>query len=312
MREKVNSTNALVAYLDILGYSQLIKSGEYANIVYSAIDSSISRWTSYANRKKYNIGASVREHLGLQIISDSFIVTLDFQKIISESGEDSKVLKNIVLMVFLDLISYLIQDCMREIKLPIRGAIVCGKYYSQEFQSLEKNSFIFSEALVEAYTLAEEMADVPRVLIDKSVLNCMVPTRISGIRPDREILCDVDGLHYLNIYASIFTDAALIPILQGISAVINSNSEKDKNNPKILRKYHWFANFHNKIVNEIITVYRKQADLQSHVQILEAAIIDIPSIYQTGFPDWAIANRKTVPKIKKNKGSDPTGDRLEK
>ncbi len=51
MREKINSTNALVAYLDILGYSQLIKSGEYANIAYGAINSSIFRWIAYAERK---------------------------------------------------------------------------------------------------------------------------------------------------------------------------------------------------------------------------------------------------------------------
>ncbi len=292
MREKINSTNALVAYLDILGYSQLIKSGEYANIVYAAIDSSIFRWAAYADKKKFNIGAIVRKHLELQIISDAFIVTLDFEKVISENGEGGSAFKNIVLMIFFDLISYLIQDCMREIKLPIRGAVACGKYYSQEFRSLEKNAFIFSEALVEAYTLAEEMADVPRVLIDKSVLNYMLPTRITGIRPDREILYDVDGLPYLNIYASIFTNEALIPILQAIASVINSNSEKHQNNPKILRKYHWLANFHNKIANEIIVVYRKKPIFESHTQKLEAVIIDIPTIYQTGFPDWAIVNQR--------------------
>jgi len=300
MREKINSTNALVAYLDILGYSQLIKSGEYANIAYRAIDSSIFRWIAYADRKKFNIGALVREHLRLQIISDSFIVILDFQKIISEHGEDSRVFENIVLMNFLDLISYLIQDCMREIKLPIRGAIVCGKYYSQEFQSLRKNNFIFSEALVNAYKLAEEMADVPRVLIDKSVLSYMIPTRISGIRPDREILCDVDGLHYLNIYSSIFTDEALIPILRGISAVINHNSEKNQNDPKILRKYRWFANFHNKIVNEIIAVYKNDPGLKIQTEELEAVIIDIPTVYQIGLPEWAIPNQKRMP----GKGAD--------
>ncbi len=288
MSEKINSTNALVAYLDILGYSQLIKSGEYANIAYAAIDSSIFRWHAYLDKTKFNLGGMVRDHLGIQMISDTFIVTLDLQKAIPESDDSSAGFKNIILNIFFELISYLIQDCMRGLKLPIRGAVVCGKYYSQEFSSLKKNAFIFSEALVDAHNLAENVADVPRVLIDKSVMAYMYPIRITSTRPDREILYDVDGLPYLNIYSSIFTDEALIPILQGISVVIKSNLEKNKDKLEILRKYHWFANFHNKIVNEIIAVYRNKAAFESHTKTLEDVIIDSPTIYQTGLPDWAI------------------------
>lgn len=71
--------------------------------------------------------------------------------------------------------------------------------------------------------------------------------------------------------------------------------EKNQNDPKILRKYRWFANFHNKIVNEIIAAHKNNPAFKIQTEELEAVIIDIPTVYQIGLPEWAIPNQKRMP-----------------
>jgi hypothetical protein len=253
MDNKINSSEALVAYLDILGYSNLIKNGGYANIYFAAIDSAIFRWNQFLQKHQYNLGDVVRRHVKLQVIGDAFIVVLDQEAIWNEEGDDNGSLKQLILMIFLMLISYLIQDCMRAVKLPFRGVVVKGQYYSHEFEHLPGNMFIFSKGLIDAYRLEKSIADVPRIVIDKSVLDGANTSLLCKPgRPDRELLLDNDGLYYLNIYSSVFTDTALTPILQSVASIVKKNIADNVTKPEILRKYIWFANQHNNFVKETI------------------------------------------------------------
>ena len=255
MIEKVNSSDALVAYLDILGYSDLVKSGEYANICYGAINSALDRWSQYRELHKYNTGAAVKQHVTLQIISDTFVVTLNQQAILLEEGADNSALRWNILMVFLSLVSFLIQDCMRQIKHLFRGAIVKGKYYQQGYENLKDGTFIFSEALCKAHSLEQGIANVPRILIDKSILSTLQKSEINLLckkeRPDRELIRDSDGFHYLNIYTSMVDDTALANILREVASIVQLHLEKQYP-PDIIGKYIWFANYHNAFVHHVI------------------------------------------------------------
>lgn len=281
MKIEMNSTNALVAYLDILGYSELIKSGEYANIAYGAIDSSIFRWKRNLEKHQFNLGSTIQENTSLQVISDTLIVALDQEAVFHQECGDvsaaSPALKGQSLLIFLNLISYLIQDCMRAVELPISGAVVKGKYYSKGFDNLEGNAFIFSEALVDAHRLTKNSGNLPRVLIDQSALEGVSLTLLTEKdRPDREILQDETGLRYLNIYSSVFTDAALAPIIRGVASVANQQIKKHQNDPKILGKYIWFANHHNNLVKEIIESKATIPGLPDLINYQAEAFIQIP------------------------------------
>jgi len=253
--QKVNSSDALVAYLDILGYSDLVKGDTYANICYGAIDSALHRWGQYLELHKYNVGEAVKRHVTLQIMSDTFVVTLDQQAILREEGADNSALRWNILMVFLPFISFLVQDCMRQIKRLFRGAIVKGKHYQQEYENLKGSTFIFSEALCEAHVLERDIANVPRILIDKSILGTLQKSEIDLLckesRPDRELIRDSDGFHYLNIYTSMVNNTALTDILREVAAIVRSNLER-QHIPAIIGKYIWFANYHNAFIQHVI------------------------------------------------------------
>jgi hypothetical protein len=255
VNEKINSSDALVAYLDILGYSDLVKGGEYANICYGAINSALYRWDQYLELHKYNIGEAVKRHITLQVMSDTFVVTLNQQAILLEEDADNSALRWNILMIFLAIISFLVQDCMRQIKRLFRGAIVKGKHYQQGYENLKGSTFIFSEALCEAHGLERDIANVPRILIDKSILNTLQKSEIDLLckenRPDRELIRDSDGFFYLNIYASVVNNTALISILRETASIVRSNLGKQCL-PAIVGKYIWFANYHNAFIRHVI------------------------------------------------------------
>lgn len=289
MKIEMNSANALVAYLDVLGYSELIKSGEYANTIYGAINSSILRWRENLKKHRFNLGKTIQENTSLSVISDTLIIALDQEAVFLEEcqGDVSKVspaLKELVLFIFLNLVSYLSQDCMREIKRPLRGAVAAGKYYSRKFENLDGNSFIFSEGLVRAHQFSEEFADVPRILIHDTALEGVKASLLAKAeRPDREILQDQDGMRHLNLYASIFTDEALGSILRHIARVVSQQMDCHQTNPKILRKYIWFANYHNQRVQDIIASDAHPNSCPSLAEIKldrDSIIIQIPDSYE--------------------------------
>ncbi|MFH1422959.1 MAG: hypothetical protein ABIH42_09650 [Planctomycetota bacterium] len=251
---KIDSPEALVAYLDILGYSELVKSEEHANIYYSAIESAISNWQHCLEKKKFNLGLIVKKHITVHILGDAFVVVLDQHAVLFEEGDNSAV-RSHILLIFLALVSFLVQDCMRQIKHLFRGAIVKGKYYQQKYENLEGSTFIFSEGLCGAHRLEKNIANMPRIIIDKSALGALEKSELGLLCredwPGRELLRDRDGFHYLNIYTSMVDNTALADILREVVSIISLNLEKPFT-PDIIGKYVWFANYHNAFIRHII------------------------------------------------------------
>lgn len=261
MKAFINSANSIVAFLDILGYSDLVCQNGGSNLTFGAIDSALYRWQEYVGKHKYNIGSLVKDNVSLDVLSDSFVVVLDQEPILKEYGDESAIRWNI-LMIFLGLISFLIQDCVREIHYLFRGAIVCGKYYKKEFENLKGSNFIFSEALCKAHKIEQDISSVPRVIIDNSVLASLSSKEVELLskesNPDRELIQDNDGLYYVNIYSSMVNHDSFAAILREIASIMQSKLKGDLN-CKVLRKYVWFANYHNSFVAHVIESNAKKS-----------------------------------------------------
>lgn len=255
---KINSSKVIVAYLDLLGYSELVKTNNSANDYYAAIDASFFRWNKYLAEHNCNTAGTIQKHISFQVMSDTFVIVFNEEAALHEEG-DGDSLRKLFLINFLTFISFFVQDCLRGINCAkqftflFRGSITRGQYYHEKFNNLNESNFIFSKAFCEAAKIEKEVAVVPRVIIDKSVLEELdfsLLTRKS--HPDREILRDNDGFYYLNLYCSMFTDMALASILREVVGIIKKGIENNKGNKKILAKYIWYANFHNNFVKEII------------------------------------------------------------
>ena len=279
MKKTINSSETLVAYLDMLGYSDLVRREDAANIYYGAIDAAIVRWRQFVDNHQYNIGAIVKSNITFEVVSDTFVITLDHQKVLSELDGDSSALRGIVLMIFLVLVSFLVQDCMRATGLMFRGAITKGQYYYKEFENLEGSSFIFSKAFIDAANLEKNTANMPRILVDKSVLEGMDVSILlfKKHRPDGALLRDKDGLHHLNIYASVFSHTALASILREVAAMVKRGIDTVKD-PQVLRKHIWFANYHNDLVIGLMESGAAIPSLNAIKDNQSLMLIEIPHI----------------------------------
>lgn len=250
-RKAINCKDCFVAYLDILGYSESINKQQSALAYYNAIDSAISRWSKKIDREFKT--RTILRNLSLEVLSDSFIVVLDYQRVIKEI-KLGKHGSDILSGVFLGLIAYLIQDCIRGLNLLFRGAVVRGHYYQREFKNLRGGSFIFSQGFCQAYKFSEENADVPRILVEESFLACchFKAWQCGEKNPAGLLLRDNDGLYYLNIYSAAISvsDADFTKkILLGIAKVIKKSLKKYYfDEIEIRRKWVWFANYHNSMI----------------------------------------------------------------
>ena len=123
---------------------------------YDAVNAALVQFANLLNEK--NRAAEItRKHLSINVLSDSFVIAYDKQAVIDEEKVD----EGTVVWRFVILISYLIQDCFRKIKLPLRGALVIGEHFQKELNAINGNTFIFSPALCRAYELCEQVAGVP-------------------------------------------------------------------------------------------------------------------------------------------------------
>jgi hypothetical protein len=256
----VNSPRCLIAYFDILGYRKMVQNIKKADVCLNAIDSSISGWI----KKKGNSGSVIIDEVSVSMISDSFIVALDLTK--GKSLPNGKLSKKDIertrVLMFLSLVSYLVQDLSLAIGHFFRGAIVCGKYYQNRFKSINTSNFIFSEGLCSAHDLGEEIADVPRIILDDSVLKLFSAKKLSV----NYALQDRDGLYYLNIYQRLlYSNSArdVARILRGFFGLLKKaldkhefrkkrNDHKIKEYRRIRRKCAWFANYHDEMIDQII------------------------------------------------------------
>jgi hypothetical protein len=255
MSEKINSSEALVVYLDLLGYKNTVLSENKSEFYFHAINGAIGRWRIFCEGKEENASLRkiINDNVSLEIVGDAFVVTLNLEKVQSIEGSSGNSLNTIIFLIFVNFISFLAQECICSTGHLLRGAIAKGQYYQNTFTDLSSSTFIFSKGLIEAYNLSEQIADVPRVLIDKTVLEIInIDTLANNRRPDRELLFDSDGLYYLNYYGYFFSNPDLSKILRNIATLIKEKIVKHNNNLRILRKYIWFSNYHNAYVKTIL------------------------------------------------------------
>lgn len=147
----INYKNSYVAFIDILGFK---------NLVNSRADEDKDKLESYlgvVNKAITNLKGSSKDSIGSIIISDSIILSVLQSKEIEENIDRLRHL--CVAVGFIQL-----QLSLKNIW--ARGAISSGKAY---FDSSENQ--IIGPAYIKAYLLEEELVRYPRVILDSKIIN---------------------------------------------------------------------------------------------------------------------------------------------
>jgi hypothetical protein len=259
----INSQKTLVAYLDIMGYREIINNKPphefYCIIDRSFKDMQFIKDSLCNNEAKGDSPATTNEKvielfksLGFKILSDTIIIYYnldDIEKI--DKDHYTKLHDEFhATTIFFSMVATFVLNFISISGYLLRGGICLGKFYTNNLATGVLNGdFIFSEAFVRGYEL-EQMANHPRILVDEHLYNSW-ESRIDKARYNdmfkAKINRDRDGKLYLDYFEFVRTVAVSgkKALFGEITKQINNMLVAKQDNKRIWKKWHWFKEYHN-------------------------------------------------------------------
>ena len=221
--EELRTAEHVVAFIDILGASEMIRSDpdKTLNMVHKRYEQSIGMFEKLFGKLK--------EVLQVRIFSDNIVIICQSQKI-----PPLEALKLIVMLTSIIQINFLNDDIL------LRGGITKGNLFADDIM-------LWGNALVQAYGLESHVAIYPRIVVDPELIGetKLLISKDEKTKLFREnyIVQDKDGLCYIN-YLHI-SKALKDPM---ISCLAFKERAYDKlvestNNIKVCQKLTWHLNY---------------------------------------------------------------------
>ena len=203
-----------IGYLDILGYKELIKQmGEEAflaviNEAFHEID------TGFDNLA----------FIEMRIFSDNIVIT--------SRADDN-----------FDPINFISSIITTQIFLLNGGILVRGSITKGNLHIDDK--YLYGSGLIRAYELENDIAIMPRVILDRTLENEFEKLKVVAFL----FIRDYDGLVMTDYLWSIEDPQENFnyDILKNYQQVITAGLEEYKDNLKILQKYLWCKEYHNRV-----------------------------------------------------------------
>lgn len=253
MSSEVKYTKKLIAFIDILGFRELLKDPKNLNLLVEQLTNIKTIFESRSHQ--------VDRFLKYDLIqfSDSIIISIDIKDVFD-------------INLALEKISLHICSSMMDFGIVVRGAVTYGDFYF-------KDNMLISPAFAEAYEIEAKEAKYPRIVISDSLLNLLDKREmyhlVMGSKQqvlDWNVINDSDGvncLHYLQQALPLEgktaltirtredffkTDPEMIERLKRFrrfQRLIEMNLKKFKENKYIHDKYVSLAKYHNNFVLNI-------------------------------------------------------------
>ncbi|TVX94123.1 hypothetical protein [Paenibacillus agilis] len=215
-------TTGLIAFLDILGFSNYIEKTKSASEVEEVFE--------FVEKICYLYNSSEINGIKIAFFSDSFILTTE--EITSSS------ITSLVTACHLINISL-----FKATQLFTRGAMCVGEFY-------HKDNIAFGPGIIEAYREQENNAKYIRLILGNSLIEVLNDKKIYNPFIDK----DINGTYYCNYYLLDITDAyrtetfnfeEAVQIMEKNRNIIIENLEKYQNT-KVYEKYEWLIYPFNK------------------------------------------------------------------
>ena len=242
--------NRILAYIDILGFSDIIRKTVNNNEEVIPETEKIYNFFTEAQaqlKKKYpdidKNGCSLKTNQ----CSDSFIISY-------EITEKSGVFHLLAAVLFL---------CVNALQngFLLRGAITIGKLCHEE-------KIIFGPALVEAVKMEEELAIYPRIVFDDRILDIAkkYPASYPGKSEQSRVIHklvkkDFDSLNFVNYFSAINfvigDSAGILVCFDYLKKIIVELKKNASNNMNLKSKYLWLMEKYNKTLTQFKNKYCK-------------------------------------------------------
>lgn len=211
-----------VAYLDILGITNRIKSNKEAQL--DALNTLHNLYTSIIELTDPQKGIKKYENIQFKIFSDNIIIAKQL------SQEDKA---NDVVTLLSCVSNFLCSAVGDGVGWLVRGGITIGDFYIDD-------TIVWGPALLRAYELEDKIAIYPRIILDEIVTNVLSSSTIKNdfVRVDK------DGCRFLN-YMDIWHFSG-----QFVNAAFENMKDEarkaDGTYPdKVFQKLYWHMNYIN-------------------------------------------------------------------
>ncbi len=250
------SDATILCYLDVLGYSDLVRK-HYADTsvregIERILQSSIGHLKDLKERGTFHDPAleeyaqQVFNTLRIRFVSDSIIYTLDLTKF-PPVNTDAVAAQPVTFCVrlFFQLISAFCTTLIAKTGLVVRGGITIGSHYERDWEEDgSKCLFVFSKALVDAVDLEKNVAKTARIVIDESLLDYL--REKADIDIDAFVFKDTHGRLCFEVYniLRLYSADSARRVLKAIRHGVTSNMA-DCSDQEALEKLKYFAEYHN-------------------------------------------------------------------
>ena len=258
LAKDANYERCFFAFIDILGFKNLVQGSERDNEKLKLLRDSLRLWGSLPNGgvKTVDDGNSVRRvEFRTQQFSDSIVIYC------KENSADLAQLFHVIRFL---------QDQMWLSGICLRGAITIGDMYWPP----HNENIILGPAMIEAYELESKCAIYPRILISKGLrqyINQQQPivgNYLDSSNNLNDAICAKDELPFLDILSSIVTrkssevlgsigsnfsimwdpeeESSHAEICGAVAAIIRDQLQQTTK-PEICQKYIWLQNQLNRV-----------------------------------------------------------------
>lgn len=247
MRPKTEYRDALITYIDILGFGEMVERSTAdplrVGVIRSILDTlhqeSTRGWTE-TDEQGNVIPLFFADHF-----SDTFLRTTFIGR--------TALIRDYVKSEMRRLAH--IQSTLTSFEsILLRGGIARGKLYREP-----DGNFIFGPALIRAYKLAEDLAVYPRILIDADIVELLEDNKEPWHQYRR---CGDDGAYFIDYlkaayiekweFDRISKDTIPQSLLAHKIVAENKLDEFGKRDDHLRRKALWLAHYHNSTVKRIV------------------------------------------------------------
>ena len=243
---------AIVTFIDILGYGEIVKRHSEDIKVIKEIEQLWTRITDICQYKGMPALSIPRDYIeniiktmNIRFISDSFIFTLNLSHITPDTRySDAENLSNHIFTYFYSIAAFC-PAFIGKMGHVFKGGISIGPHYEKDLSG-NKNIFIFSQAYNNAYKLQEKQKEA-KIVGDSNLLTFL---RTIEFRQTREFF---KRNRFELYYFLQFTDKekqGLRDIKEGVTLNIKTNlkDKSSKNYKKIKKHLYSFVIYHNKTI----------------------------------------------------------------
>lgn len=219
-------TEKILAFIDILGWSELLQSSEKNELLLRSIDSvaetvaDISLFTPTINETTNSIWKEIEVKSPiLASVGDCDIQSTHFSDTIVLTASPRTIATTPMIATVMGLSSVLLRAGYY-----VRGAITRGLIHHTD-------KSLYGPALVRAYGIEQKVAMYPRIIITDDVIDAIEIKKFVRIDPG-------DGLYHLDILALSKEEDRIC-----YREIVNARIEKDLNDLNKLQKHKWFMRY---------------------------------------------------------------------